>query len=200
MCKQKSFIYNWWIAPKDEKMRFVDIFRINVREFECVVVGEIDGPYWAIKSSNQRVVKITHRGVKTTNGIFYPFSIAHPLYLMYLNKFRFNNEMVIATNWKCVSGISELIAADLIFPTGEYLENVKFNFIPYENEPYFFYGFSSTLQMSVIINSFDKKPLMPKYKDVICIGDIHNTAFCFRNERRKLVKQVRKRKNVVICK
>ena len=73
MFRKKSFIYNWWVGTKSEKLWFVDIFSKEPLENNYIIVGQVHSPFYDIETSRHPVVKITKKGVITSSGRFYPF-------------------------------------------------------------------------------------------------------------------------------
>ena len=192
MFRKKSFIYNWWVGTKDEKTWFVDIFNKDALTNDCIIVGQVHTPFYEIETSRHPVVKVTKRGVMTSSGRFYPFSTAHPLYMMYLNEIHAKERACIAFNWREDRKSERCIQADVVFPNGECRRNIIFDFIPNTKECKEFLGFSETLQSRVVLHTFDRRPFRPEYKGWVSPSEVRHTAEMFCENTPNLVKDMAK--------
>ncbi len=192
MFRKKAFIYNWWVATKSERRWFVDVFSKEPLTSDCIIVGQINSHLYDIETSRHPVVKVTKRGVITSSGRFYPFYTAHPLYMMYLNEIHSNERGAIAFNWRQDKSSEKCIQADVVFPNGECKENIIFDFTPLTDEYKNFLGFSETLQMRVVLHTFDTRPFRPEYKGWVSPNEVKDSAYELSEKRKNLVKDMAK--------
>ena len=190
MFRKKSFIYNWWVGTKSEKLWFVDIFSKEPLANNNIIVGQVHSPFYDIETSRHPVVKITKKGVITSSGRFYPFSTAHPLYMMYLNEIHSKERRAVAFNWRVDRKSDKCIQADVIFPNGELKENIIFDFTPISDDHKQFLGFSETLQYRVVLHTFDTRPFRPEYKGWISSNEVRDSAVEHSDKRKELVKDM----------
>ena len=192
MFRKKSFIYNWWVGTESERRWFVDIFSKEPLTSDCIIVGQINSHFYDIETSRHPVVKVTRSGVITSSGRFYPFSTAHPLYMMYLNELHSKERGVVAFNWCNDKSSENCIQADVVFPNGECKRNIIFDFIPILDEYKSFLGFSETLQCRVVLQTFDTRPFRPEYKGWVSPNEVKESAYELFEKRKGLVKDMAK--------
>ncbi len=192
MFRKKAFIYNWWIGTKNERLWFVDIFSEDAITNNCFVVGQIHSPFYEMETSRNPVVKVTKKGVITASGRFYPFSTAHPLYMMYLNEIHSKERGCVAFNWHQDRSSELCIQADVVFPNGECKENIIFDFTPFSDEYKNFLGFSETLQSRVVLHTFDIRPLKPEHKGWVSMMEVKDSAEELSGKRKELAKDMAK--------
>ncbi len=190
MFRKKSFIYNWWVGTKDERLWFVDIFSKEPLANNYVIVGQVNSPFYDMETSRNPVVKVTKRGVITASGRFYPFSTAHPLYMMYLNEIHSNERGAVAFNWREDRNSDKCIQADVVFPNGECKENIIFDFTSLSDEHKHFLGFSETLQCRVVLHTFDTRPFRPEYKGWVSPNEVRDSATELSEKRKELAKNM----------
>ncbi len=190
MFRKKAFIYNWWVGTKDERLWFVDIFSKEPLTNNCIIVGQINSPFYDMETSRNPVVKVTKRGVITASGRFYPFSTAHPLYMMYLNEIHSKERGIIAFNWRVDRTSDRCIQADVVLPNGECKESIIFDFTPLSDEHKNFLGFSETLQSKIILHTFDVRPFRPEHKGWVSTTDVRDSAEELSEKRNGLVKDM----------
>ncbi len=189
MFRKKAFIYNWWVGTKSERNCFVDIFSKECVTKDCIVVGQVHSPFYDMETSRNPVIKVTKRGIITASGRFYPYSTAHPLYLMYLNEIHSSERGIVAFNWCESRKVEKQITADVLFPNGEYKENITFDFEPLIEQHPNFLGFSQTLQSRVVFNTFDVRPFKPEYKGWISPTEVRDSADKFADYRKEIVRR-----------
>lgn len=190
MFRKKAFIYNWWVGTKSERLRFVDIFTKDCLTNECIIVGQVHTPFYDMETSRNPVVKVTKRGVITASGRFYPFSTAHPLYLMYLKEIHNKERGIIAFNWRDDRTEESKIETDAVLPDGGYMENVIIDFVPLCEEYKRILGFSETLQSKVVLHAFDQKPINPTYRGWVSMTEVRDSAIELSEKQRHLVKEM----------
>ena len=189
MFRKKAFIYNWWVGTKSERNCFVDIFSKECVTNGCIVVGQVHSPFYDMETSRNPVVKVTKRGIITASGRFYPYSTAHPLYLMYLNEIHSNERGCVAFNWCESRTVEKQITADVLFPNGEYKENITFDFESLIEQHPNFLGFSNTLQSRVVFNTFDTRPFKPEYKGWISPNEVRESAEKLADYQKEIVRR-----------
>lgn len=126
---KKSKITDWWVAKKNHKMAFVNIFSGEPLENLLIVGYYLDKNERVLATSTNYVVRITKKGVITAQGSLYPFKKAHELYLQFLINANKKNTL-IAYDWEIKDkSFPMILVADIISDSG-IKEEVTFDFIP----------------------------------------------------------------------
>lgn len=187
---KKSRITNWWIACRDDKMNFFNILSSDHLIGDLVVMGYFDNTKELAHSTNS-VSRITKNGIITSQGTFYPFEEAHPLYLKFLLKANTPNT-VVASYWKVINFTNLTMVANLLTTDG-LIKDVTFDFIPINESPVMFFGHSNDLNADVVISTFRRKGYCSTIripKDVK--SDIYNTSIILKDDFIKLLKKVKR--------
>lgn len=191
--KKRAFINNWWIATRDDKMKFVNIANINKLPEDAIIVGYIDGPVPQLGKSHNPVVKIKRNGVLTKSGRFYPFKTAHPVYLMFLDKVNSEKNIVIASKWKYSKNYDNEIIANIEYSDGTVYKDVCFDFKTLYDSWIAFYGYSELFESNVVINTFDRRGKYVGLKVLPDVyADIYDTSDGLEEDKTELVKNVKK--------
>ncbi|MBE5821341.1 MAG: hypothetical protein E7311_01985 [Clostridiales bacterium] len=143
---KQSLIKNWWVAPKDDPMTFINILkRENIKQ-DLLVVGEYEH---SISTSTNKVKKVTQNGVITAKGTFYPFEEANGIYMQFLVEI--NKANVIFATWWEKRGKNKIIA-DIEYGN-KTIKKAEFDFVPYANSfGIYISGFSKRLDANVVLN------------------------------------------------
>ena len=154
--RKTSRIEDWWIAPKLNELRFVNIFSPNALKQELLVVGHMkDEDNRELWTSTNRVVEITSSGVVTAQGTIYPFKEAHALYLQFLIEINKPNT-VHAFLWDYASPAKNRITADIeVF--GYEKSNVSFDCKIDEKLKSFPCAYSTELKSNVVFSPFSRR-------------------------------------------
>lgn len=154
LLKKSKLIY-WWVAKRNSKLNFVNICSKEEITEDLVVVGFMKDSYKysypELAMSQNRVVKVTKKGVITSKGSFYPFEEAHALYIDFLNNAN-KTKTVIAFNWKLAGNT---MTADII-QNGNITEGITFDFEPY-HENLNDIGYSDKLKSDVVVSLFSRR-------------------------------------------
>lgn len=191
--RKRSFIRDWWVARKDDKFKFIDITdRRNLTE-DSIIVGRTYSVFPEIDMSRNSVVKVTKRGVYTAKGRFYPFSRAHPLYLMFLYQIHIPPAAMIASKWEWLDYKNNMYLANIEYPSGEKQEGVVFDLKKSPDVRNTFVGVSEMLEGTVVFNTFDMKSLSANHSaNDVFPAEAYHTALEFSAKRRKAIRNVKK--------
>lgn len=151
---KKSRISTWWVATRDDKMNFFNIFSSKHFVADLVVVGYLDNTTELATSTNS-IVRVTDDGIITAQGTFYPFEEAHPLYLKFLLRANSPNT-VIASYWKIIDQKFHTMIADIVTSAWTQ-EGITFDFIPDKKSIVMFSGYSHNLSSKVVLSTFRRK-------------------------------------------
>ena len=185
---KKSRITDWWVTTRRDPMNFFNIFSKDHFTDDFVVVGYLDNTKTLATSTNS-VIRITKEGVITSQGTFYPYEEAHPLYLKFLLKANQDNT-VIASFWKVLDEKSNMMIADITTTEGT-KEKVTFDFIPKSKSKIMFYGYSNQLSANVVLCTFRKGNYCTKIgiPDTV-ISDIHYSSIILVDEHIKILEKI----------
>lgn len=153
--RKKSFITDWWIAKRNDVMRFVDITDERNLTKDVVVVGRSFAPIPEYINSHHPVVKVTTKGIYTASGRFYSFNKAHPMYLLFLREIHLPMDAIIASKWRCINNETNQYVANLDYPSREQKNQITFDFCSIKSYGQDFVGFSDVLDDVVVFNPFD---------------------------------------------
>ena len=191
--RKKAFIYDWWVAEKDNQFKFVDITKKENITSSCVIVGRISTMIPGCSTSKHNVLRVTKKGVYTASGRFYPFRKAHPLYMLFLSEIHIPVEALIASKWECIDVNEQKYIADIEYPSGEIKKDVIFDFVSMETYSNAFVGISDTLDDVVVFNVFDAKDMTDgRTIQGSVSSDIYELAYELKSYRKEAIKDVRK--------
>lgn len=184
-----SEIKSWWIANMNSKMEFYDVKKGIPRKRLVIVGVEKSQGVWLepVTVSTGFVSRITHLGVVTNNGVFYPFDEAHPLYLRFLLEAKGH---IVATNWEMRKN---KVLADIEYGQ-EKRKDVTFDFVSDDKSDVVFKGYSPELDSVVVFNTFARRDVYNKFglpKRVE--ADIYISSFVDDVEKTKLLKLIKRK-------
>ena len=190
---KKSKITDWWVAEENDKMAFVNILSGEPLRSNLKVIGYLDKSLEVVAYSTNYVVRITKKGVITSQGSFYPFEEAHDLYLQFLiyaNK----EDTLIGYRWDFADKASkEKIVADII-DKGTIRKDVIFDFIPSKKDV-MLSGYSNDLSANVVLATFSRRNvgclIIQGIADFVKT-DIYNCSFALLEESQERVEEVKK--------
>lgn len=189
---KKSRIIDWWVAKKNDKMAFVNIFSDEPLENLLIVGYYLERSGKQLANSTNYVVRIIKEGVITEQGSFYPFEEAHELYMQFLIKANKKNTF-IASKWEIKEhGYPMMLIADII-KEHSIEEEVTFDFLPDGNSDILFSGYSKKLSSKVVLTTFCRRGVCIIF-DIPqpVMDDIYNSAFALSKESNERIIKVQK--------
>ena len=152
---KKSQLKNWWVAPENEMMQFVNVFdKKAIKNDKLVVVGYINNDFEEFARSTNNVLLITRNYVVTKKGTVYPFNEAHNLYVQFLLLANRNNT-IIANRWAKLDD-NQMIANVVHQSPNFKIENgVTFDFNPDEYNNGILSGYSDQLKSNIVLSPFN---------------------------------------------